>query len=82
MNKVTGSGLPAQIWHDFMAQATQGQPARELPGQLLARMAPPAAADQGASGLLDRIGRFLSGGGTTNVPSATPEAPSRSFDRP
>jgi penicillin-binding protein 1A len=32
MKKVTGGGLPARIWHDFMAEASRGLPARPLPG--------------------------------------------------
>lgn len=65
MNKVTGSGLPALIWRDFMTQATAGQPSRELPAQLMAAAtpaAPLARAPDSGGGLFDRIGRFLSGG--------------------
>ena len=32
MDEVTGGGLPARIWHDFMAAAHEGAPARPLPG--------------------------------------------------
>jgi len=32
MRKVTGGGLPAMIWHDFMRQAHHGLEARTLPG--------------------------------------------------
>jgi penicillin-binding protein 1A len=65
MNKVTGGGLPAQIWKDFMAQAATGQPPRELPAQALALTASTSRApvESSGGGLLDRIGRFLSGGG-------------------
>src|SRR3546814_1115996 len=54
MKKVTGSGLPAQIWHGFMATTLKGQPVSALP-------APPS---RGLSldNLWDRIGRLLGGG--------------------
>ncbi len=32
MAKVTGGGLPAKLWRDFMAAALQGAPPRSLPG--------------------------------------------------
>ena len=32
MDEVTGGGLPARIWHDFMAAAHEGAPVRPLPG--------------------------------------------------
>ncbi|NQW11267.1 MAG: PBP1A family penicillin-binding protein [Alphaproteobacteria bacterium] len=32
MNKVTGGGLPARIWRDFMTAAHVGKPAHPLPG--------------------------------------------------
>ncbi|MEQ8964775.1 MAG: PBP1A family penicillin-binding protein, partial [Azospirillaceae bacterium] len=32
MDGVTGGGLPARIWHDFVAGASEGLPARPLPG--------------------------------------------------
>ncbi|MFQ5765493.1 MAG: penicillin-binding transpeptidase domain-containing protein, partial [Rhodospirillales bacterium] len=32
MKGVTGGGLPAALWHDFMAQAHAGAPPRPLPG--------------------------------------------------
>ncbi|MCZ8187272.1 MAG: PBP1A family penicillin-binding protein [Beijerinckiaceae bacterium] len=32
MKKVTGSGLPAEIWAEFMRQAHRGLPAQPLPG--------------------------------------------------
>jgi len=32
MKKVTGSGLPAEIWADFMRQAHRGLPSQPLPG--------------------------------------------------
>jgi len=39
MNKVSGGGLPAQIWRGFMADALKGKPAQALPER------PPPAAD-------------------------------------
>ncbi len=32
MNKVTGGGLPARIWHDVMVSAEEGHAPRDLPG--------------------------------------------------
>jgi penicillin-binding protein 1A len=32
MKRVTGGGLPAKLWHDFMVDAHEGLPARDLPG--------------------------------------------------
>ena len=32
MDEVTGGGLPARIWHDFMAAAHEGAQARPIPG--------------------------------------------------
>lgn len=32
MKKVTGSGLPAEVWADFMRNAQKGLPSRPLPG--------------------------------------------------
>ncbi len=32
MDEVTGGGLPARIWHDFMTAAHEGAPARPIPG--------------------------------------------------
>jgi penicillin-binding protein 1A len=85
MNRVTGSGLPTQIWREFMAQATAGQPPRELPAQLLAQMpgspgAHPSGAAEGG-GLFERIGRFLSGAPST-APASRDEPAARPFDRP
>jgi penicillin-binding protein 1A len=31
MNKVVGGGLPAQLWHNYMVAALDGEPARPLP---------------------------------------------------
>ncbi len=33
MKKVTGGGLPAKIWHDFMSRTQTGQAVAALPGQ-------------------------------------------------
>ncbi|MYE01949.1 MAG: PBP1A family penicillin-binding protein [Alphaproteobacteria bacterium] len=32
MDEVTGGGLPARIWHDFMTAAHEGAPVRPIPG--------------------------------------------------
>ena len=49
MKKVTGGGLPATIWHDFMARTQAGQPAAALPGGYPSHATPPppAAIPQG-----------------------------------
>jgi penicillin-binding protein 1A len=39
MKKVTGGGLPAQLWHAFMAEALDGEPARALPSPTAAEIA-------------------------------------------
>ncbi|MBV9522106.1 MAG: transglycosylase domain-containing protein, partial [Alphaproteobacteria bacterium] len=77
MNKVTGGGLPAQTWHDFMTEAEQGMPARPLPGTLVpARPAAPLVAR--APSWLER----LFGGGASgpslarNGPAPVAGAPS------
>src|SRR5690606_5279433 len=31
MKSVTGGGMPARLWHDFMKEALKGVPARPLP---------------------------------------------------
>src|SRR3546814_5619929 len=64
MKKVTGSGLPAQIWHGFMATTLQGQPVIALP-------APPS---RGLSldNLWDRIGRLFGGGARNEMPAPAP----------
>jgi penicillin-binding protein 1A len=86
MNRVVGGGLPAQIWREFMLQASAGQPARELPAQLVAQAAPsvaraPATPAPANEGLLDRIGRFLSGGGSA-PPARMEDDPTFRRDRP
>ncbi len=49
MRGVTGGGLPAKLWRDFMAAAHQGTPPRPLPGL-------PAVAEEGfLKGLLARL---------------------------
>ena len=42
MKRVTGGGLPARIWHDFMMDAHAGLPPRPLPGLDLAPPKPSA----------------------------------------
>ena len=41
MDEVTGGGLPARIWHDFMAAAHEGAPVRPIPGLGSGRTPPP-----------------------------------------
>lgn len=64
MKKVTGSGLPAQIWHDFMATTLKGQPVSALP-------APPSRG-LGLDNLWDRIGRLFGGGARNETPTQVP----------
>ena len=55
MNKVTGGGLPAQIWHDVMLAAHTGRAPRDLPG-----LAPVVAAADGATVLpRDGLGALI-----------------------
>ncbi len=49
MNGVTGGGLPARLWHDFMVAALEDTPAKPLPG-----LGPPSG--DFLSDLLARIG--------------------------
>jgi penicillin-binding protein 1A len=59
MRKVTGGGLPARLWRDFMKSAHQGVAARPLPGRRAASA--PGDDQQGFwSGL---IARFAGGAG-------------------
>jgi penicillin-binding protein 1A len=55
MKKVTGGGLPAQIWHDFMARAESGQAIAALPGVY------PAYGDMAAAGQTP-VGQASDGG--------------------
>jgi penicillin-binding protein 1A len=55
MNKVTGGGLPAQIWHDVMLAAHAGHTPHDLPG-----LAPVVAAvDAGPASNADGLGALL-----------------------
>ncbi|MDX9860360.1 MAG: PBP1A family penicillin-binding protein [Rhodospirillales bacterium] len=56
MRKVSGSGLPAQVWQAFMTAAHRGVPARPLPGG--AEPAPKALQD----GFWSRLFSVLGGG--------------------
>ena len=47
MKKVTGGGLPAKIWHDFMSRTQTGQAVAALPGQYPYRGADAGFADNG-----------------------------------
>lgn len=44
MNKVMGSGLPAEIWHDLMLAGHEGRAPLALPGTAPAQANPPAIA--------------------------------------
>lgn len=61
MKKITGGGAPAQLWHDYMADAEAGLPASEIPAlsgaiATAANDNQPAATDAGG----DAIGNFIS----------------------
>ncbi|WP_099867123.1 transglycosylase domain-containing protein [Pararhizobium haloflavum] len=55
MNKVTGGGLPARAWQDFMAGAHSGVPVAALPGPPAGRLAPPESVPQ------DGVGSIIAG---------------------
>ncbi len=58
MNGVSGSGLPARIWRDFMLSAHRGVPPRPLPGvgpQTPVASAQPSSSGGGIGGFLDRL---------------------------
>ncbi|MGP1397440.1 MAG: transglycosylase domain-containing protein [Inquilinaceae bacterium] len=71
MDRVTGGGLPARIWRDFMMEAHRGLPARPLPGadtlppapvgtpMADAQQAVPAAEPARRNAFEDLIGRLL-----------------------
>jgi len=67
MRKATGGGLPAQIFHNFMASVEAGLPVRPLAGTVTVALtpvadgpAPPAEKSDDIAGLIDRL---LHGGG-------------------
>jgi penicillin-binding protein 1A len=68
MKRVTGGGLPARLWRDFMTAAHIGKPARGLTagwkasGQRIARTSP----DRGVGSFFKQLLRDL--GGSTPVP--------------
>lgn len=66
--KVTGSGLPAQIWKSFMADALKGRPVSELPQ--------PPSRSFSLPSLWDRIvGSFGSSPAQARQPAAVPPPP-------
>jgi penicillin-binding protein 1A len=69
MKKVTGGGLPAQVWHDIMVAADSGKPQRALPKEEQQQRPGPVQ-----SFLDSLLGSVFGGGnrGTTN--SATPNS--------
>lgn len=71
MKKVTGGGLPAKIWHDFMSRTQTGQAVTALPGQY-----PYVGADAG----------FVDNGfgdGAADVPQNDPAPPqTREWEEP
>lgn len=67
MNKVTGSGLPAQIWRSFMGQALKGVPVSALPE--------PPRQDFGLSSIWDRIVEEFGGRRTASPAPSAPAGP-------
>ncbi|MSO92000.1 MAG: penicillin-binding protein 1A [Rhodospirillales bacterium] len=63
MRRVTGGGLPAQIWRDFMAAAHRGLPPRALPAWSL-----PPVAEKPKKGIFD----FLFSSDQQSRPKADP----------
>ncbi|MDO6732694.1 PBP1A family penicillin-binding protein [Marinovum sp. 2_MG-2023] len=75
---VTGSGLPAEIWHETMVRVHKGLPVRELPMKIPARPAPAPepqnpqqtqrrpSAGNGPDTVLEQVLRDLFGGGRSN----------------
>ena len=58
MNGVSGGGLPARIWRDFMLTAHTGVPPRPLPGvgpQAPVASAQPSTGGGGFGGFLERL---------------------------
>ncbi len=59
MQGVSGGGMPARIWRDFMLNAHRGMPPRPLPGvgpiPPVANAADPAPANSGIGGFLNRL---------------------------
>lgn len=85
MDRVTGGTIPVRIWHDFMTDALQGVPARDIPvpggsGTLFAANTPaavpqpvaPAAAE--APGTFEQLLNGLLGGGA-ETPAPETAAP-------
>jgi 1A family penicillin-binding protein len=54
---VTGSGLPAEIWHEVMVRVHDGQPVNPLPMQAPAQLAPPQPQPAEAQGWAQQQGQ-------------------------
>ena len=67
MKKVSGSGLPAQIWRSFMGDAMKGKPVKALPEPPQHTVTLPS--------LWDRIVRQFSGSGSGGKANAAPPPP-------
>jgi penicillin-binding protein 1A len=67
MKKVSGSGLPAQIWRSFMSAALKGQPVRGLPE--------PPDRSVNLQSFWDRLVRTFSGGAQASTNPAAPPPP-------
>lgn len=68
MNKVSGGGMPAQIWRAFMQEAVKGSEARPLPQR-------PAVTLPSLPSLWDRIVRQFGGSSPAPAPAAGPAVP-------
>ena len=70
MNKVTGGRLPARTWHNFMLEATRGEPIRPLPTGPAVVAASGTGGDQPSSGLGGWLNRLFGGGSSRPSGSA------------
>lgn len=80
MKRVTGGGLPAQLWHDVMLEAHKGLPVRGVGAPVMADasnpapVAPPPAPSSGGSLWDNLFGSVMSLGGSNAQRSGEPRA--------
>ncbi|HWK43616.1 MAG TPA: PBP1A family penicillin-binding protein [Stellaceae bacterium] len=75
MAKVTGGGLPARAWHDFMMAALQGTPVRPLRLEAAVAAASPPPAASGAGPIADAFLNVLNRA-RASLDNVKPAAPS------
>jgi penicillin-binding protein 1A len=94
MDKVTGGSLPVAIWHDFMAEALAGTPARDVArpasigwggaAQTASPDSPPAQAEEDSGGIGGLIDALLGGvgiGGESDAGGAVKPEPEPYYKR-